>query len=106
MGSHAIPSAITTKILALGHLSSDLKPDQRAETMKQEVPATLLLYLSGKIDQWFARQDSSGVVFLLNLNTIEDARSLMGTLPLGVTGLMTFEFIPLGPLSPFALLIG
>ena len=71
----------------------------------QEVPATLKLYLAGKIDQWWARQDQKGPVFLMNVTTIEEARALLDELPLGQAKLMEFEFTELSPLTPLHLLI-
>ena len=73
--------------------------------MSHEVPDTVRLYLSGKIDQWYVRKDGKGVVFLLNLNSVEEAKSLLDQLPLGQAKLMHFDFIALGPLSPLGLLL-
>jgi len=73
--------------------------------MTHEVPATARLYLTGKIDQWFVRQDNKGVVFLLNLDSIDKAHEMLEQLPLGQAHLMTFELIPLGPLSPLHVLL-
>ena len=49
-------------------------------------PATLRLYLAGKIDQWWIRQTQTGPVFLLNVTSVEEARTLMESLPLGERG--------------------
>jgi len=69
------------------------------------VPATLRLYLAGKIDQWWIRQTQTGAVFLLNVTPLEEARALMEKLPLDQAGLMKHEFIELGPLIPLHLLL-
>jgi hypothetical protein len=100
-----LPSVPTTKILAIGTLNSPLTEDQRKGIMTHEVPDTVKLYLAGKIDQWYARQDGKGVVFLLNLSSIEEARALLEQLPLGQANLMSFDLMPLGPLSPLGLLL-
>lgn len=42
---------------------------------------------------------------LLNVTSLEEARALMDNLPLGQAGLMKHEFIELGPLTPFHVLI-
>ena len=52
------------------------------------MPATLRLYLAGKIDQWWIRQTQTGAVFLLNVTPLEEARALMEKLPLDQAGLM------------------
>ena len=69
------------------------------------MPDTLRLYLAGKIDQWYSIQGAYGVVFILNYSTVEEARTALEALPLGQAKLMTFELIPLGPISPLALLL-
>lgn len=98
-------SVPTTKVLAIGSLDGPLTEEQRRGVMSHEVPETVKLYLSGKIDQWYVRKDGKGVVFLLNLSSAEEAKSMLDRLPLGQAKLMHFDFIPLGPLSPLALLL-
>jgi hypothetical protein len=73
--------------------------------MPSEVRDTVKLYLGGKIDQWYVRQDKSGVVFLMNVTTVEEARALLEKLPLGQAKMMEFDLIPLGPLSPLTVLL-
>jgi hypothetical protein len=70
-----------------------------------EIRATTRLYLAGKIDQWYIKPDETAVVFILNLSDQKQAHDLLDKLPLGQAGLMEFEFIPLGPLSPLRLLL-
>ena len=92
-----LPSVPVTKILALGSLAAPLTAEQRKTIMPHEVPETVQLYLGGKIDQWYVRQDGKGVVFLLNVTSVEEAHAMLEALPLGKAHLMTFELIPLGP---------
>jgi hypothetical protein len=99
------PIVPTTKILAAGRFTSPPTPGQLKAIFPKEVPATLKLYLAGKIDQWWARQDQKGPVFLMNVTTIEEARALLDDLPLGQAKLMEFEFTELSPLTPLHLLI-
>ena len=73
--------------------------------MPSEVRETVKLYLGGKIDQWYVRQDKPGVVFLLNVTTVAEAHALLESLPLGVQKLMEFDLVPLGPLTPLSLLV-
>ena len=98
-------SVPTTKILAIGSLNAPLREEQRRDIMSHEVPDTVKLYLAGKIDQWYVRKDGKGVVFILNLNSTEEAKTLLQQLPLGQAKLMSFDLIPLGPLSPLGLLL-
>ncbi len=96
----------TTKILAIGRLTEKaMNADERMPVMKREVPATVRLYLDGKIEQWWIKPDLSGVVFILNLTDIHEAHEVLEALPLGVAGMMEFDLIPLGPLAPLRSLL-
>jgi hypothetical protein len=99
------PVVPTTRILAIGQFTKPPTPEQIKEFFPKEVPATLRLYLAGKIDQWWIRQTQTGPVFLLNVRSVGEARALMESLPLGRAGLMKHEFIELGPLTPLHLLL-
>ena len=95
----------TTKMLAIGSFTAGATPDRWKPLVPAEMRETALLYLSGKIDQWYVKPDQSGVVFMLNVTEAADAKALLDPLPLGRAGLMTFQFIPLGPLSPMRTLL-
>ena len=75
------------------------------KVLPEEVRATLKLYLDGKIQQWYARSDGRGVIFILNVTTDADAKAITDTLPLAKAGLATFEYTPLGPLAPLRILL-
>ncbi|HXB10119.1 MAG TPA: hypothetical protein VNW04_23510 [Puia sp.] len=95
----------TTGILAIGTLTSPLSPDDMKNLLPKEVKATVALYLDGKIDQWWAKQDGTGVVFLLNVTSAEEAGAMLEKLPMGVAKRMTFQLMPLGPLRPLRALL-
>jgi len=95
----------TTKLLALGRWTAKATPSLFGPILPSEVRETVRLYLAGKIDQWYVKQDQSGVVFLLNLTDPAEAHALLDKLPLGQAGLMEFEIIPLGPISPLRQLL-
>lgn len=100
-----IVSVPTTKILAIGRVTSAGEGGARSGIMPHEVRETVRLYLAGHIDQWFTQTEAAGVVFILNIVDKEQAHALLRGLPLGVAGMMDFELIPLGPLKPLLLLI-
>jgi hypothetical protein len=95
----------TTKLLAIGSFTAKATPDVWKPVLPSEVRETVRLYLDGKIDQWYLKQDQSGVVFVMNLTDPQEARALLEKLPLGQAGLMEFQFIQLGPISPLRLLL-
>jgi hypothetical protein len=72
--------------------------------MPNEVPATLKLYLEGKVEQFWFRE-KAGPIFLMNVDSVEQAKATLDGLPLVADGLMTYELLPVGPLAPLGLLI-
>ena len=87
------------KVLAI---SKPIAPENRQkiqELLPDEVRATINLYLEGKIEQWFSRQEQGGVVFLLTCHTTEEARSILSELPLSKARLLDFDFLLVGPLT-------
>ncbi|WP_433974323.1 hypothetical protein [Tunturiibacter lichenicola] len=103
--SSPLPPTPTNRVLAIGKFNAPPTPDQFKLLASQEVPDTLRLYLAGKIDQWYSIQNDNGVVFIINASSVEEAHTMLEALPLGQAKLMTFQLIPLGPLSPLALLL-
>jgi hypothetical protein len=93
------------KVMAVASITKPLSPEQRQQIMPNEVPATLKLYLDGKIEQFFFRQDKPGVVFLMNVDSVEQAKATIEALPLVTEGHLQYEFMPVGPLAPLGLLI-
>jgi hypothetical protein len=71
----------------------------------KEVRATVRSYLAGKIDQWYLKQDQTGVVFLMNVTNSKDALEILRQFPFGKAGLMEFQLIPLGPIAPLRALL-
>src|ERR1700744_3095039 len=97
------PTTPTTKILAIGTLNAGVDPAAAMAILPTEVRETAKLYLDGKIEQWFSLQERRGVVFVLNMTDKAAAHEMLEKLPLGQAHLMTFELIPIGPLSPLRL---
>jgi hypothetical protein len=93
------------KVFAIGTPGQPLTKEQRQEIMPKEVPATLKLYLEDKMDQFWFRQDTPGVIFLMNAESVAQAKATLDTLPLAAGGFLNFEYIPVGPLTPLGLLI-
>jgi hypothetical protein len=93
------------KVMAIGSLSKPLTDEQRRQIMPKEVPDTLQLYLDGKIEQFWFSQDLPGVIFLMNVDSVEQARATLDALPLTADGLMTFRLLTVGPLIPLGLLL-
>ncbi|MCP3419251.1 MULTISPECIES: hypothetical protein [Bradyrhizobium] len=93
------------KVFAIGSATKPITDEQRKEIMPKEVPDTLRLYLDGKIEQFWFRDDKPGVVFLMNVDSVDQAKSTINALPLAAGGILAFEMIPVGPLKPLGLLL-
>jgi len=100
-----LPKVPTTKIIAVGTITPGSTQEAISAALPQEVRETVQLSLDGKIEQWNVRNDKQGVVFVLNMTNVEEARAIFAKMPLDRAGLITFEFIPVGPLSPLSLLL-
>ncbi|MGH9142886.1 MAG: hypothetical protein ACRD2I_17275 [Vicinamibacterales bacterium] len=99
------PPSPTTAVLASLTIKPDADRSQLPKVMPSEVRETVKLYLDGKIQQWYARGDGRGVIFILNVSSVADAKALMESLPLAKANIATFEYTPLTPLTPLRLLV-
>lgn len=108
-GASAAPAAgaapVHTRILAIGRFDVQPKPEALRNILPLEVSETVRLHLDGKIDAWYGRQDRDGVVFLMNVASVAEAKALLANLPMGRIGMMTFDLIPVGPLEPLRALL-
>ena len=93
------------KVFAIGAITTPPTPEQQQQVMPKEVPHTLQLYLDGKIEQFWYRHDAPGVIFLLNVESVEQAKATIEALPLVTGGFATYQFMQVGPLAPLGLLI-
>jgi hypothetical protein len=92
------------KVMAVAKQNKPFNPEQSKEILQKEVPATLQHYLDGKIEQfWF--QDKVGPIFLMNVESLDDAKATLDTLPLVEAGYMSYTLMPVGPLFPLGRLI-
>lgn len=101
--SIAIPK--TTGVLVIETPRQGVTAQQVMAVIPTEIQATVKLYLDGKIREWYSRGDGKGVIFLLDVKSEDEARSIMETLPLAKEQLMNTEYIPVGPLMPMRALL-
>jgi hypothetical protein len=99
------PSPKTTEVMVIQTAKQGVTRQQIMNVMPAEIRATVKLYLDGKIRQWYSRGDGLGVVFFLDVKTVDEARALIDELPLSKGHLLDHEYIPVGPLMPLAGLI-
>lgn len=96
--SIAIPK--TTAVLVIMTPKQGVTFQQIMAVMPDEIQATVKLYLDGKIREWYSRGDGKGVILLLDVKTEDEARDIVGTMPLAKEQLTDHQYIPLGPLMP------
>ena len=99
------PPAPITAVLVDLTIKPGVDPAALAAVMPDEVRDTVSAYLDGKIQQWFARADGRGVMFILNAHSVEEAAAVMDALPLGKAKLADFAYTPLMPLTPLRRLL-
>jgi|SRR5215813_8989736 len=92
------------KVFAIASIPSNVALEDVRKHLPDEVPATLKLYLEGKVEQFWFRENM-GPIFLMNVDTLDEAKGILGSLPLVAEGLMTYEYMPVTPLSPLRMLI-
>ena len=100
------PSPKTTEVMVILTSKPGVTLQQIMNIIPAEIRATVRLYLDGKIRQWFSRGDGRGVVFFLDVKTVDEAHAIVDSLPLSKENLMDHEYIPVGPLMPLTALIG
>jgi len=98
------PSPVT-HVMAILTVKDGVDRTEMTKVMPREVRDTVQLHLDGRIDQWYARGDGRGVVFILNAKTVEEAKSFMEALPLIQGKFASFDYMTLGPLSPLRILL-
>ena len=100
-----VPSPKTTEVMVVLTARQGVTRQQIMNIMPAEVRATVKLYLEGTIRQWYSRGDGKGVVFFLDVKTVEEAHAIVDAMPLSKENLMDHEYIPVGPLMPLTGLI-
>jgi muconolactone delta-isomerase len=84
------------KILAIEHDPPDVTDDQfTAELLQAEAQRAWELQQAGVIRELYFRADRSEAVLVLECADVDEARSVLGTLPLVREKLIGFELIPL-----------
>src|SRR5216684_7752727 len=101
-----VPSPKTTEVMVILTAKQGVTVQQIMNVMPAEIRATVKLYLEGKIRQWYSRGDGKGVIFLIDAKTVDEAHTVIDSMPLSKENLMDHEYIPVGPLMPLSALIG
>jgi hypothetical protein len=91
------------KIIALEKEVAGIKDDQFTPAiLKTEAEKAWELHQAGIIRELYFREDRHEAVLILECKNADEARSVIGTLPLVKAGLIAFETIPLTAYDGFA----
>jgi muconolactone delta-isomerase len=96
---------ISMKVFAIGSIVKPPTEEQKQQVMPKEVPHTLKLYLEGKLEQFWFRQDIPGTFFLFDVESTDEAKKILEAMPIVTGGFLKYEVYPVGPLAPLGLLL-
>jgi len=93
------------QILAIDKISQGVTAAILEPHLPQELAATINLYLQEKIRTFYFRKDRPGVVFIMECQSVQEAKEILATLPMVQEKLLDFDLIPIGPLMPLGQLL-
>lgn len=90
------------KILALEKEMPGATAEAFRRHQNDEAAKVWELYQAGVLRELYFRRDWPGAVLILECTDVEEAETVLGTLPLVKENLIAFDLIPLGPYPGFA----
>jgi hypothetical protein len=93
------------QILAIDKIAEGVTPEILEPHLPKELAATVNLYLKEKIRTFYFRKDRVGVVFIMECESVQEAKEILSTLPMVEEKLLDFDLIPIGPLMPLGRLL-
>lgn len=93
------------QILAIDKINEGVTVALLEPHLPKELAATINLYLQEKIRTFYFRKDRAGVVFILECQSVQEAKEILASLPMVQEKLLDFDLIPIGPLMPLGRLL-
>ena len=93
------------QILAIDKISQGVTAATLEPYLPQELAANINLYLQEKIRTFYFRKDRPGVVFIMECQSLQEAKETLATLPMVQEKLLDFDVIPIGALAPLGRLL-
>lgn len=90
------------KILAIETEVPGIPAEAFTPHLRAEAKRVWELYLAGVLRELYFRQDRDAAVLVLECEDVEEARTVLGTLPLVREGRIAFELVPLVPYPGFS----
>ncbi len=85
------------KILAISKLPPGITKEDLLHHQAAEAAQVWELYKSGVLREIYLQTEKLGAVLILECTGIEEAKVVLGTLPMVKAGALDFEIIPLAP---------
>ena len=92
------------QVLAIDKMIKAVDDSELMKHLPEELAATVKLYLDEKVRTFYFRKDRPGIIFIMEADSLEDAKESLITLPLVKVGILNFDLIPIGPLLPLGTL--
>jgi hypothetical protein len=92
------------KVLAIIEVAAEARPDHLRAGLIEELKASWDLFAAGALREAYATEAATRVVFVLEAFDAEDARRILGALPLIADGTFRVDLIELRPFRNWSLL--
>ncbi len=89
------------KVIAVSTLAPQADNAKIEAHYVAEAEAAWRLMMEGFIREAYFRDDNRGVVFVVEAESVEQVRRRFADFPYVAHGLLTFEYIPVGPFRAF-----
>jgi hypothetical protein len=89
------------KIYAYDVAKPGVGMEQIQPLLKEEAQHAWELYKKGIMRETYLRTDRPGALIVLECADVEEAKKITDDLPLVKAGLIEFQFIPVGPFTPW-----
>jgi hypothetical protein len=93
------------QIIAISEATKTATLEKAKAHLPEEVRDTISLYLKDVIRDFYYRSDITGVVFMMECESLDEARAELAGLKLVKEGMLTFNLIPVQPLKPLGILL-
>lgn len=92
------------KVLFITKRTAGTSAEQIASLRLEEVPAVWRLLKAGRLREIYFSPERPAVVGVLECASLDEARQVLGTLPMAAAGLIDFDLLSLQPYDQFELL--
>jgi hypothetical protein len=89
------------KVIAIAHRSQEHTPEDFAPHLEAESHRALEMFAEQSVRELYSRTDGKGAIVVLEVETEEEAREKLESLPLAKLGMLSFEIYGTQPYRGF-----